>query len=255
MANEYSILNELRRNPQQALNEAVRTRLYEGTPAGRDAFYNDLTAPFEQTPNGGSRLTPRQRQLVELARGHYESIADNRLGQKRLGAGIALAAAALGLTLLISNAKPSDNFIKQRQNNYQTANERHRYFTGSDAPWYNSKQTLEQNLEDVKTDAQKDRKGGEGLFYFLGGLGLLASLLGYTAYRIRLNSAGTPPAGAPAAGTPPAPAGATPTPTTPAPQPTPEEYLLEQARAGNVQARRMLMAYYERINRRRRRRP
>jgi hypothetical protein len=200
MANEYSILNEIRRSPQRALDLAVQRNLYERTPAtnttpaaltpaGRDAFYNDLTAPFEQTPNGGSRLTPRQRQIVELARNDYNGAADNRLSGKRWGVGIALAGAAVCLTFLIGNTKPSDNFIKQRQNNYQTANERHRYFTGRDAPWYNSSKTLEDNLKDVKTDAQKDRKGGRGLFYFLGGLGLLAGLYGLVGYKIRKNAA------------------------------------------------------------------
>lgn len=253
MANEFSILNEMQRSPQQALNEAVRTRLYANDTAGRDAFYNDLTAPFEQTPNGASRLTPRQRQLVELARQHYETIADNRLSGRRWGVGIPMAIAAVGLTFLIGHAKPSDNFIKQRQNNYQTANERHRYFTGSDAPWYNSKQTLEQNLKDVKTDAQDDRKGGKAFFYFLGAAGLLASLLGYTAYRIRLNSAGTPPAGAPAAGTPPAPAGATP--AVPAAPLAPRDYLLQRAAAGDAEALQFLTAYFRSLNRRPRRRP
>ncbi|MCX6709111.1 MAG: hypothetical protein NTW67_05710 [Candidatus Woesearchaeota archaeon] len=226
----------MQRDPGEAFNRAVQAQLYQNNPQGRQAFHSDLHAPLRLVrPDGApahyipfAQPTPRQYELVELARQHYEPLADNRSSKKLWGVGLALAGAGLALTLMIGNVKPSDNFVKQRQNNYQSANERHRYFTGRDAPWYNSSKTLEDNLEDVKTDAQKDRKGGKGLFYFLGGLGLLAGLYGLVGYKIRKNTAAqaaqqaaqaaATQAAAPAPAIP-APAPAIPAPVNPAPAP------------------------------------
>lgn len=242
--------------PQRALEIVAQGNMYPKTPAngnvpaaltqaGIEAFNADLAE--HRTPEGYLDITAKQRQLVALVRNHYEPLADNRLGQKRWGVGLALGAAALGLTFMLGSVKSTDWHVKERQHNMEQRVMRSQYFTGKTPFDYNDNKTLEDNLKNVETEAKNDRKGGKGLIYVLTGLGFLASLAGYVFHRRNRPVQPAPAPAAPAPAAPPNPAPAAPA----APLPIRAE-LLRRAAAGEQEALDILSAYIVHQNRQRR---
>ncbi|VVB81757.1 Uncharacterised protein [uncultured archaeon] len=222
MANDYTLIKEMKMSPGKALELATQANLYADSPAGRDSFFADLNA---RTADGS--LSPRQRQLVDIAREHYVPFAQNRWGQKAGWYIMGAAGVALASTLMVGSITSSSWQVKEQQHRMEQKYNRAVYLTGHTPFNYNSNKSLEANLKDVQTDAQKDREGGRGVLYLLGGLGLLAGLLGLTGYKLRARdlaqranrAAGAGPNPKPTAPVPPAPAlpAPTPVPVLPAP--------------------------------------